>query len=54
MIETCILEAEKSGLAPEGSVILMTGGVPVGSAGNTNFLRTHCMGHPLIPDKKPL
>jgi pyruvate kinase len=44
MMQECVDAADRSGMAPDGSVIVMTGGVPVGSAGNTNFIRVHRMG----------
>ena len=47
MMQECVNAAERSGLAPVGSVIVMTGGIPVGSAGNTNFIRVHRMGQTL-------
>jgi pyruvate kinase len=54
MIEVCISEAQRCQCAPEGSVIVMTGGVPVGSAGNTNFIRAHRMGQALTSDNAPI
>jgi pyruvate kinase len=47
MMEECVSAARRSGFAPEGSIIVMTGGVPVGSAGKTNFIRVHRMGQSL-------
>jgi pyruvate kinase len=47
MMQECVDAAERSGMAPTGSVIVLTGGVPVGAAGNTNFIRVHRMGFSL-------
>ena len=44
MMQECVDAAERSGIAPVGSVIVITGGVPVGSVGKTNFIRVHRMG----------
>jgi len=51
MMQECVVAAERSGFAPVGSMIVITGGVPVGAPGNTNFIRIHEMGQPLWTDR---
>ncbi len=51
MMRECVIAAERSGAAPNGAFIVLTGGVPVGAPGNTNFIRIHQMGQALQTDR---
>jgi len=39
--------AERSGLAPVGSLVVITAGTPVGEPGSTNLIKVHTIGNPL-------
>jgi pyruvate kinase len=47
MMQKCIIAAIKSGIAKDGDVVVLTGGVPVNLPG-TNFLKAHRIGEPLF------
>ncbi len=50
LMQATIDAAEKSGLVKEDDVVVLTGGVPVGRPGSTNFLKIHRIGQPLRPE----
>jgi pyruvate kinase len=50
MMQSCIDAAGKSGLVREDDVVVITGGVPVGRPGSTNFIKIHRIGQPLLPE----
>jgi pyruvate kinase len=39
--------ARTSGMVPEGSLIVITAGTPVGEPGSTNLIKVHTLGKPL-------
>ena len=43
LFEEAIKAVEKSSMAGEGDVIVLTSGVPIGNSGTTNLLKVHCM-----------
>ena len=44
-----LLQVAKSGtMVKTGDMVVLTGGVPVGHPGNTNFLKVHQIGQPLF------
>jgi pyruvate kinase len=48
MVKACIELAHKSELVKDGDMVVLTGGVPVGRSGSTNFLKVHQIGQPLF------
>ncbi len=50
MMQACLDAADKTGLVRENDVVVLTGGVPVGRPGSTNFIKVHRMGQPLRPE----
>lgn len=47
MMQVCIDAAENTGLVKKDDRVVLTGGVPVGLAGSTNFIKVHRIGQPL-------
>ncbi|BDI31426.1 pyruvate kinase [Capsulimonas corticalis] len=50
MVEICIDAANKSGYVQDGDIVVLSGGVPVGRTGSTNFIKIHRIGQPLRPE----
>jgi len=50
MMQACIDAAEQSGMVKADDIIVLTGGVPVGLPGSTNFIKIHRIGQPLRPE----
>lgn len=50
MMQACIDAADKSGVVKADDLVVITGGVPVGRPGSTNFIKIHRVGQPLRPD----
>ncbi len=50
MMEATIEAADKTNLVKENDVVVITGGVPVGRPGSTNFIKVHRVGQPLRPE----
>ena len=50
MMQACIDAAEQTGIVKTDDVVVLTGGVPVGRPGSTNFLKIHRIGQPLRPE----
>jgi pyruvate kinase len=50
MMQACIDAADKSGLVKDDDIVAITGGVPVGRPGSTNFIKIHRIGQPLLPE----
>jgi len=50
MMQACLDAAGKTGLVKDDDVVVLTGGVPVGRPGSTNFLKIHRIGQPLRPE----
>jgi len=50
MMQACIDAAAQTGLVKTDDVVVLTGGVPVGRPGSTNFLKVHRIGQPLRPE----
>jgi pyruvate kinase len=48
MMKACIDVAQESEIVKEGDMVVVTGGVPVGRSGSTNFLKVHQIGQPLF------
>ena len=49
-MQACIDAADKSNLVKSDDLVVITGGVPVGRPGSTNFIKVHRVGQPLRPD----
>ena len=49
MMQVCIDAASATGLVKENDRVVLTGGVPVGTTGSTNFIKVHRIGQPLRP-----
>jgi len=49
LMQATLDAAEKTGLVKENDVVVLTGGVPVGRPGSTNFIKVHRIGQPLRP-----
>ena len=49
MMEVCIDAATRTGLVTHDDLVVITGGVPVGKSGSTNFIKVHRIGQPLRP-----
>ena len=50
MMQASIDAAERTGLVKNDDVVVLTGGVPVGRPGSTNFIKIHRIGQPLRPE----
>ncbi len=50
MMQACIDAAAQTGLVKTDDVVVLTGGVPVGRPGSTNFIKIHRIGQPLRPE----
>lgn len=50
MMQACIDAADRTGLVKDKDLVVITGGVPVGRPGSTNFIKIHRIGQPLRPD----
>ncbi|MGO8670971.1 MAG: pyruvate kinase [Capsulimonadaceae bacterium] len=50
LMQTCLDAADKSDLVHEDDMVVITGGVPVGKSGTTNFIKIHRVGQPLRPE----
>ncbi len=50
MMQASLDAAELSGLVKDDDVVVITGGVPVGRPGSTNFIKVHRIGQPLRPE----
>lgn len=50
MMQASIDAAEQTGLVKNDDVVVLTGGVPVGRPGSTNFIKIHRIGQPLRPE----
>ncbi|MDQ2799356.1 MAG: pyruvate kinase [Armatimonadota bacterium] len=50
MMQDCIDSAEQSGIVRDKDIVVITGGVPVGRTGSTNFIKIHRIGQPLRPE----
>jgi pyruvate kinase len=48
MMKACIDLAQESDLVKDGDLVVITGGVPVGGPGNTNFVNVLRIGQPLF------
>jgi pyruvate kinase len=51
MMERTINAAVESGVVKRGDRVVLTAGVPVNVIGNTNLIRVHCVGDPVVPSK---
>jgi pyruvate kinase len=49
MLDVCIEAATRTGLVAHDDLVVITGGVPVGKSGSTNFIKVHRIGQPLRP-----
>jgi pyruvate kinase len=49
MLEVCVEAAIKTGTVKQDDLVVITGGVPVGKSGSTNFIKVHRIGQPLRP-----
>jgi len=49
MMQVCIDAATKTGLVAQDDLVVISGGVPVGKSGSTNFIKVHRIGQPLRP-----
>ena len=50
MMQACLDAAAGSGGVKDGDTVVLTGGVPVGRPGSTNFVKVHRIGQPLKPE----
>jgi len=50
MMQACLDAAAQTGLVKDADIAVLTGGVPVGRPGSTNFIKIHRIGQPLKPD----
>jgi len=50
MMQACIDAADKTGQVRTDDIVVITGGVPVGRPGSTNFIKIHRIGQPLRPE----
>jgi pyruvate kinase len=50
MMQACIDAADLTGLVKTNDIVVLTGGVPVGRPGSTNFIKIHRIGQPLRPE----
>ena len=50
MMQASIDAASKTGFVKDDDIVVLTGGVPVGRPGSTNFIKIHRIGQPLRPE----
>ncbi len=50
MMQACIDAAGQTGQVQTDDIVVITGGVPVGRPGSTNFIKIHRIGQPLRPE----
>ena len=50
MMQACIDAAARTQFVKDGDAVVLTGGVPVGRPGSTNFIKVHRIGQPLKPE----
>jgi pyruvate kinase len=50
MMQACLDAGCASGMVIDGDPVVLTGGVPVGRPGSTNFVKVHRIGQPLKPE----
>ena len=50
MMQACIDAASRTGFVKNEDTVVLTGGVPVGRPGSTNFIKIHRIGQPLRPE----
>ncbi len=50
MMQASIDAASKTGFVKNDDIVVLTGGVPVGRPGSTNFIKIHRIGQPLRPE----
>ena len=50
MMQASIDAAGKTGMVRNDDIVVLTGGVPVGRPGSTNFIKIHRIGQPLRPE----
>ncbi len=50
MMQACLDAGCASGMVGDGDPVVLTGGVPVGRPGSTNFVKVHRIGQPLKPE----
>jgi len=48
MLQTAVNTAVEMGLAHEGDKVVITAGVPIGVPGNTNLIKVHTIGQPIV------
>ncbi|MCS6829931.1 MAG: pyruvate kinase [Armatimonadota bacterium] len=48
MLQTAVNTAVSMGLAHEGDKVVITAGVPIGVPGNTNLIKVHTVGQPIV------
>ncbi|GIV15588.1 MAG: pyruvate kinase [Armatimonadota bacterium] len=48
MLQTAVNTAVSMGLAREGDKVVITAGVPIGVPGNTNLIKVHTIGQPIV------
>jgi len=48
MLQTAVNTAVDMGLAHEGDKVVITAGVPIGMPGNTNLIKVHTIGQPIV------
>ncbi len=48
MLQTAVNTAVDMGLAHEGDKVVITAGVPIGVPGNTNLIKVHTIGQPIV------
>jgi pyruvate kinase len=48
MMQECINAVQTAGIAKDGDIVVLTGGVPVNRPGSTNFLKVHRIGQSLL------
>ncbi len=48
MLQTAVNTAVELGLASEGDKVVITAGVPIGVPGNTNLIKVHTIGQPIV------
>lgn len=50
MMQACMDAADRTGMVHTDDLVVITGGVPVGRPGSTNFIKVHRIGQPLRPE----
>jgi pyruvate kinase len=48
MLQTAVNTAVEMGLAGDGDKVVITAGVPIGVPGNTNLIKVHTIGQPIV------